>query len=47
MNTALNGTKIQEDIYILKANGNLADEGYEFFMTYAEAKKAYDEIEEV
>ena len=33
--------------YRLKPNGNLVDEGYKFFMTYAEAKKAFDDIEEV
>ena len=31
--------------YRLKANGNLADAGYNLFLTYAEAKKAYDDFE--
>ena len=33
--------------YRLKANGKLADEGYRFFATYDEAKRAFDAIEEV
>lgn len=31
--------------YRLKADGNLADAGYNLFLTYAEVKKAYDDFE--
>lgn len=31
--------------YRLKADGNLADAGYNLFLTYAEAKKVYDDFE--
>ena len=31
--------------YRLKADGNLADAGYNLFLTYEEAKKAYDDFE--
>lgn len=33
--------------YRLKADGNLADEGYSVYGTYEAAKKAFDDIEEV